>query len=111
MSGHHSERFEVTGFRIGKLAYLTDFKTIADAEVEKLSGVEVLVVNALRFEPHYSHFNVAEALELIRRVAPCEAYLTHMSHEIGLYAETEPALPPGVHLAYDMLEVTINEDR
>ena len=111
VSGHHSERFEVTGFRIGKLAYLTDFKTIADAEVEKLSGVEVLVVNALRFEPHYSHFNVAEALELIRRVAPCEAYLTHMPHEIGLYAETEPALPPGVHLAYDMLEVTINEDR
>lgn len=111
VSGHHSERFEVTGFRIGKLAYLTDFKTIADAEVEKLRGVEVLVVNALRFEPHYSHFNVAEALELIRRVAPREAYLTHMSHEIGLYAETEPALPPGVHLAYDMLEVTINEDR
>ena len=111
VSGHHSERFEVTGFRIGKLAYLTDFKTIADAEVEKLRGVEVLVVNALRFEPHYSHFNVAEALELIRRVAPREAYLTHMSHEIGLYTETEPALPPGVHLAYDMLEVTINEDR
>lgn len=109
VSGHHSERFEVTGFRIGKLAYLTDFKTIADAELAKLRGVEVLVVNALRFEPHYSHFNVAEALELVRRIAPREAYLTHMSHEIGLYAETEPTLPPGVHLACDGLEITIND--
>lgn len=109
ISGHHSERFEVTGFRIGKLAYLTDFKTIADAEVDKLRGVEVLVVNALRFEPHYSHFNVAEALELARRVAPEKTYLTHMSHEMGRHAETQPTLPPGVYLASDGLEVTINE--
>ena len=65
VSGHHSERFAVTGFRIGRLAYLTDFKTIADAEVEKLTGLDVLVVNALRFAEHYSHFNVAEALELV----------------------------------------------
>ena len=55
----------MTGFRIGRLAYLTDFKTIADAEVEKLTGLDVLVVNALRFAEHYSHFNVAEALELV----------------------------------------------
>lgn len=109
VSGHHSERFEVTGFRIGKLAYLTDFKTIADAEVGKLMGIEVLVVNALRFEPHYSHFNVAEALELVRRVAPKQAYLTHMSHDMGRYADTQPELPQGVHLAYDGLEVTIND--
>lgn len=110
VSGHHSERFTVTGYRIGPLAYLTDFKTIEDAEVEKLKGVEVLVVNALRFAEHYSHFNVAEALALIRRVAPRAAYLTHMSHEIGLYAETDPTLPPGMHLAYDGLEVEIGED-
>ena len=58
VSGHHSERFEVTGYRIGRMAYLTDFKTIADAEVGKLIGVELLVVNALRFRPHPSHFNV-----------------------------------------------------
>ena len=62
VSGHHSDRFAVTGYRIGPLAYLTDFKTIGRAEEEKLLGVEVLVVNALRFEPHYSHFNVEEAL-------------------------------------------------
>ena len=109
VSGHHSERFAVTGFRIGRLAYLTDFKTIADAEVEKLTGLDVLVVNALRFAEHYSHFNVAEALELIARVSPREAYLTHMSHDIGLHAETEPPLPPHVHMAYDTLEIEIND--
>ena len=107
VAGHHSERFEVTGFRIGPLAYLTDFKTIEDAEAEKLRGTEVLAVNALRFAPHPSHFNLAEALALIRRVGPREAYITHMSHEIGLHAETEATLPPGVHLAYDGLEVEI----
>ncbi|WP_288238678.1 MBL fold metallo-hydrolase, partial [uncultured Alistipes sp.] len=107
VSGHHSERFEVTGFRIGPLAYLTDFKTIEDAEAEKLRGVEVLVVNALRMAVHPSHFNLEEALGLIRRIGPREAYITHMSHEIGLHAATEPTLPPGVRLAYDMLEVDI----
>lgn len=107
VSGHHSERFTVTGYRIGKLGYLTDFKTIEDAEVEKLKGVEVLVVNALRFAEHYSHFNVEEALTLIRRVGPREAYLTHMSHEIGLHAVTDATLPAGVHLAYDGLAVEV----
>lgn len=107
VSGHHSERFEVTGYRIGPVAYLTDFKTISDAEVEKLKGVEVLVVNALRFKEHPSHFNVEEALALIARVAPRRALLTHMSHEIGLHAATSELLPQGVGLAYDGLEITI----
>ncbi|MBQ2702339.1 MAG: MBL fold metallo-hydrolase, partial [Alistipes sp.] len=106
ISGRHS-RFEVTGFRIGKLGYLTDFKEIADEEIEKLKGVDVLVVNALRFEPHDSHFNVAEALDLIARVAPRESYLIHMSHEIGLYDEASSRLPEGVRLAYDGLRVKI----
>ena len=109
VSGHHSERFTVTGYRIGPLAYLTDFKTIEEGEVEKLRGVQVLVVNALRFAEHYSHFNVSEALSLIRRVGPREAWLTHMSHDIGLYAETEPTLPPGVHLACDTLEIELED--
>ena len=109
VSGHHSERFTVTGYRIGPLAYLTDFKTIEDAEVEKLAGVDTLVVNALRFKEHPSHFNVAEALALIRRVAPRVAYLTHMSHDIGLHAVTEPTLPRGVHMAYDTLQLEIND--
>lgn len=109
VSGHHSDRFEVTGFRIGRLAYLTDFKTIEDAEVEKLRGVEVLVVNALRFAEHDSHFNVAEALALIARVQPREAWLTHMSHDIGLHAATSQKLPAGVHLACDTLQIELKE--
>ncbi len=107
VSGHHSDRFEVTGYRIGPLGYLTDFKTIEEPEIEKLTGVDVLVVNALRFAPHDSHFNVAEAVALIDRVRPRKAYLTHMSHEIGLHAAAESELPQGVQLAYDSLTVAI----
>lgn len=107
--GSHSERFRSVGFRFGELAYLTDMNAIADEEIAKLQGVKVLVVNALRWESHNSHFSVAEALEVIRRVAPERAYLTHMSHRIGLHAVVEQHLPEGVYLAYDGLTVTINE--
>lgn len=109
VSGHHSPRFEVTGYRFGRLAYLTDFKSMEESEIQKLQGVEVLVVNALRYRPHDSHFNVEEALELIRRVCPREAYLTHLSHEIGRYAVADAALPEGVHLAHDGLQIEIEE--
>ena len=104
--GRHAH-FEVTGYRIGELAYLTDFKEIDDSEIEKLKGVRVLVVNALRFAPHDSHFSVADALALIERVAPQRAYLTHMSHEVGLHAEAERMLPEGVYFAYDQLKIEI----
>lgn len=106
--GMHS-RFEVTGYRIGRMAYLTDFKQIADKEVEKLQGVDTLVVNALRFRPHDSHFSVAEAVDLIKRVKPRKAFLTHLSHEIGLHAASEKKLPQGVELAYDGLTIDIND--
>ena len=105
--GSHSDRFEVTGYRIGKLAYLTDFKKLLEGEVEKLRGVELLVVNALRFDLHYSHFNVDEALQLIGEVKPKMAYLTHMSHAIGLHAQSEKRLPEGVKMAYDGLSIEI----
>lgn len=105
--GKHSERFSVTGYRIGKLAYLTDFSDIAPSEQQKLDGVEVLVVNALRWAPHSSHMNVERALSLVAAVAPREAYLTHMSHEIGLFDVAQNRLPQGVRLAYDGLKVMI----
>lgn len=98
---------EVLGFRIGEVAYLTDFKQIAEEEIEKLRGVRLLVINALRPTPHDSHFSVAEALDVIHRVAPERAYLTHMSHEIGLHAEVEKELPEGVYLGYDGLKIEI----
>ena len=104
--GSHAH-FEVTGYRIGNLAYLTDFKSIDESQIAKLQGVEVLVVNALRYAPHDSHFSVADALALIEQVAPQRAYLTHMSHEIGLYQEIEKNLPSGVHFAYDGLKVEL----
>lgn len=106
VAGKHSV-FDVTGYRIGDVAYLTDFKQIDASEIEKLRGVKVLVVNALRFEPHDSHFSVDEALSLVERVRPQAAYLTHMSHDIGLHAEAEKRLPSGVHLAYDGLKIEI----
>lgn len=106
ISGRHSI-FEITGYRIGEVAYLTDFKTIARSEIEKLRGVKVLVVNALRFEPHDSHFSVAEALEVVAAVQPERAYLTHMSHDVGLYAEAQLRLPEGVMFAYDGLTTEI----
>lgn len=107
--GKHSERFEITGYRIGRMAYLTDFKQISASEIEKLHGVEILAVNALRFKPHDSHFSVEEALDVISQVKPHRAYLTHMSHEIGLYAEANDKLPQGVELAYDTLTIEIED--
>lgn len=101
--GTHAPDLEVVGFRIGAMAYLTDFKIIEHSEAEKLRGVEHLVVNALRFEPHHSHFNVEEAVALISEVAPKQAYLTHASHHMGLYSEVEKLMPQGVMLAYDGL--------
>ena len=107
IEGQHSERFKVLGFRIGKLAYLTDFNAISDSELQKLEGVECLVVNALRWTEHNSHFSVDQALDIVRRVAPKRAFLTHMSHNIGLYAEAEKRVPPGVQFAYDGLIIEI----
>ena len=104
--GEHS-RFEVTGFRFGRLAYLTDFKSIAEEELQKLQGVEVLVINALRFEPHDSHFSVDEALAIVERVAPKRAYFTHMSHDIGLHCIANLRLPKGVEFAYDGLKIEL----
>lgn len=93
----------VLGFRIGGFAYITDAKTIAPQEKAKLEGAEVLVLNALRMQPHYSHMNLEEALALVHEVRPRRAYFTHISHFMGLHADVEAALPPHVHLAHDGL--------
>lgn len=105
--GEHSSRFRSVGYRVGDLAYITDFSRIEPSEEAKLRGVKVLVINALRWEPHDSHFSVGEALDVIRRVQPERAFLTHMSHGIGLHAEAEARLPESVNLAYDGLVVEI----
>ena len=107
--GKHSERFEVTGFRIGPMAYMTDFKHLVEGEIEKLRGVELLVVNALRFKPHDSPFCVDDAVALVGEIRPRRALLTHLSHEIGLHATSRERLPEGVELAWDGMEIEIND--
>jgi phosphoribosyl 1,2-cyclic phosphate phosphodiesterase len=100
-------RLPVTGYRVGELAYLTDFNAITDGEVARIKGVEVLVINALRFEKHISHFSVEEAIEVSRRVGAKHTYLTHMSHQIGLHKDVEHRLPEGITYAFDGLQVNI----
>ena len=97
----------VTGYRIGPVAYLTDFNHIDEEELEKLRGVEVLVVNALRHTRHISHFSLPEAVEVARKVGAQRTYFTHISHQFGLHAEEEPLLPEGMSLAYDTLTIEI----
>lgn len=100
-------RLQVFGYRIGDFAYLTDMKTIDPDEEERLKGIRVLVVNALREEPHHSHLNLEEALEFVDRVGAQTAYFTHISHMLGFHAEVEERLPPHVFLAYDNLTLTL----
>ncbi len=97
----------VLGFRIGPLAYITDANHIDPEELLKLNGVKVLVINALRKAKHFSHYCLPEALEVVEKVAPQQAWLTHISHEMGRHADVDSELPTGVHLAYDNLEIEI----
>ena len=100
-------RVQVFGFRIRDFAYITDAKIVEDVEAAKLKGVDVLVVNALRIEPHHSHFNLEEALKFIDKIKPKRAYLTHISHLLGFHAEVQEQLPKNVFLAYDNLQIEI----
>lgn len=98
---------QVYGYRFEKFAYLTDVKTIENKEINKLDNLDVLVINALRIEEHYSHFNLEEALDFIKIVNPKKAYLTHISHMLGFHDEVEKILPGNIFLAHDGLEITI----
>ena len=98
---------QVFGYRIKDFVYLTDVKTIENSELEKLKNVDILVINALRFEPHNTHFNIEEALNFINLVQPKTVYLTHISHVLGLHEEVQKQLPDNVFLAYDNLKIEI----
>lgn len=95
----------VLGFRIGDFTYITDANFIADEELEKIKGTKYLVLNALRKEIHYSHFNLEQALEIVKKIQPEHAYFTHVSHHLGLHEVVEKELPNHVHLAYDGLMI------
>jgi phosphoribosyl 1,2-cyclic phosphate phosphodiesterase len=101
----------ILGFRIQDMAYITDGSFIAETEMQKLQGLKLLVINALRIKEHYSHFNLQQALAIIERLQPEQAVITHVSHEMGLYQEVSRGLPPNVRIGYDGLsyEITKNE--
>ena len=106
VNGKH-DKLQVFGFRFNDFAYLTDMKKVKEEEVKKIKNVKVLVVNALRIEPHPSHFNLEEALQFIEQVNPETAYLTHISHLLGFHEEVQKKLPKNVFLAYDGLEINL----
>ena len=102
-------RLPVYGFRVGNFGYITDANYISEESKEKLFGVKYLVVNALRKEKHISHFSLREALDLIREISPKKAFITHISHQMGLQREVSKELPPEIMLAYDGLSFMCDE--
>ena len=98
-------KLPVLGFRIGDLAYLTDANSLPDSTMEQLRGADIIVLNALRHEPHISHFSLSEAVAILEELKPRRAYLTHISHQLGRHREVEAQLPPWVRLAYDGLQL------
>ena len=97
----------VLGFRSGGLTYITDAKELPPSTKERARGSEVLVLNALRHEPHAAHLNLKEALDLARELGARRTFLTHISHLLGLHADVQRTLPEGVELAYDGLSVEL----
>ena len=97
----------ILGFRTGNFVYLTDVKTLTPEALEQVAGCDTLVINALHHHPHRTHLNLDESLRLIDRIAPRRAYLTHLSHNLGLHAEVERTLPPGVFVAFDGLRIEV----
>ena len=97
----------ILGFRISNFAYLTDVKTIPEEELDKLKDLDILVVSALRKSEHISHLNLEQAIDLIHKINPKKAYLTHLSHQMGLHEEENNELEEGVSIAYDGLEIFI----
>ena len=96
----HGKRFDVLGFRIGNVAYCTDVNAIPPDSMKRLTGLDVLVLDALRPRGHATHFSLEEAIEIARALQPRQTYFTHMSHELE-HDATNALLPPGMSLAFD----------
>lgn len=100
-------KLPVLGFRIANFCYLTDMNAIEESEIEKFKNIDVLVINALRHQEHISHFSLEQALQVVAKATPTRAYITHISHQLGLYEQINRTLPAGVELAYDGLKLEI----
>lgn len=102
------DKLPILGYRFGRLAYITDMKTIDEGELAYLDGVDTLVVNALRWEKeHHSHQLVADAIAFARRIGAKRTFFTHLTHNIGLHDEAEKRLPEGFHFGYDGLVIDV----
>ena len=100
-------KMPVYGFRFGDFTYITDANRIDAYELAKVRGSKLMVVNALRREPHLSHFTLSEAVTLVQDLGVPEAYFTHISHQLGKYTDVSQELPAGIHLAYDGLQLHV----
>lgn len=98
---------EITGFRFGTVAYLTDVSSIPESSFNLLQGVECLILSALRHKPHPSHATLDQAVGWARRIGARQTWFTHIAHDLG-HAETNRALPEGMALAYDGLSIPVN---
>jgi phosphoribosyl 1,2-cyclic phosphate phosphodiesterase len=101
-------KLPVYGFRINDFTYITDANYISDTEKNKIKGSRILVLNALRKEPHISHFSLSEAITLAQEIGAEQTYFTHISHQLGLHEEVQSQLPENIYLAYDGLTIEIN---
>ena len=102
----HGRRFEVLGFRIGNVAYCTDASSIPPESMDRLTGLDVLILDALRPRGHATHFSLEEAIEVARQLKPRQTYFTHMSHELE-HEATNASLPPGMALAHDGMRIDL----
>ena len=102
----HGPRFPVLGFRFGNVAYCTDTNGIPPESRDKLQGLDVLILDCLRREPHTTHFGLDEALAVATDLAPKRTLLTHVSHDLD-YEEVSAELPANVELAYDGLSLEL----
>ena len=100
-------KLPVLGFRIGDFTYITDANYIPEEEKEKIIGTKYLVINALRQKKHISHFSLNEACEIVREFSPRKAFITHISHQMGLTAEVDNQLPENIQLSYDGLQIEV----
>jgi phosphoribosyl 1,2-cyclic phosphate phosphodiesterase len=100
-------KMPVLGFRINDFTYITDANFIEEAELAKVLGTRILVLNALRRETHISHFTLQEAINLSQKIQPAQTYFTHISHQLGLHIDVEKELPDGINLACDTLSIVI----
>ncbi|WP_143961771.1 MBL fold metallo-hydrolase [Litoribacter populi] len=100
-------KLPVFGFRVKDFTYITDANSITKEEIEKIKGSKVLVLNALRLKDHISHFTLEQAIEMVEKIQPEQAYFTHISHQLGTHSKVEKLLPPHIRLAFDGLKIEI----